>query len=186
MKIFFYDLETTGTRFWKNGIHQISALIYIDGKIVERLNYKVKPYKDAIIEKDALDIAGVSIQDIESYNEMNEVYNDLILNLSKYVNKFDKTDKFHLCGFNINAFDNHFFRAFFVQNNDSYFGSWFWSDSIDLMPILSMKLAEERTKMKDFKLATVAEFIGIDVDRSKIHDALYDVELCFSIFEKIK
>ena len=32
-KLFFYDLETTGTKFWKNGIHQISGAIVIDGEI---------------------------------------------------------------------------------------------------------------------------------------------------------
>ena len=26
-KLFFYDLETTGVKFWKNGIHQISGKI---------------------------------------------------------------------------------------------------------------------------------------------------------------
>jgi DNA polymerase III subunit epsilon len=31
--------------------------------------------------------------------------------------------------------------------------------------------------MKDFKLSTIAEKLGITVDPSKLHDALYDVEL---------
>ena len=30
------------------------------------------------------------------------------------------------------------------------------------------------------------ETTGTDVDKSKLHDAIYDAELCFSIFEKIK
>ena len=42
-KLFFYDLETTGTRYWKNGIHQISGAIMIDGEIKEKFNFKVKP-----------------------------------------------------------------------------------------------------------------------------------------------
>ena len=40
--------------------------------------------------------------------------------------KFDKKDKFFLVGYNNASFDNQFFRAFFVQNNDMYFGSYFW------------------------------------------------------------
>jgi uncharacterized protein YprB with RNaseH-like and TPR domain len=30
MKILFFDLETTGVKFWKNGIHQISGIVDID------------------------------------------------------------------------------------------------------------------------------------------------------------
>ena len=32
-KLFFYDLETTGVKHWKNGIHQISGRIVIDGEL---------------------------------------------------------------------------------------------------------------------------------------------------------
>lgn len=41
-KLFFYDLETTGVKYWKNGIHQISGAIVIDGEVKERFNFRVK------------------------------------------------------------------------------------------------------------------------------------------------
>ncbi len=34
MKILYYDLETTGVKYWKNGIHQIAGMVEIDGEIV--------------------------------------------------------------------------------------------------------------------------------------------------------
>lgn len=37
MKLLFYDLETTGIKYWRNGIHQISGEIVIDGEVKERL-----------------------------------------------------------------------------------------------------------------------------------------------------
>jgi DNA polymerase-3 subunit epsilon len=40
MKYFFFDLETTGTKYWKNGIHQISGLIEIDGEIKEKFDFR--------------------------------------------------------------------------------------------------------------------------------------------------
>lgn len=40
-KLFFYDLETTGTNPGRHGIHQISGEIVIDGKTVETFDYKV-------------------------------------------------------------------------------------------------------------------------------------------------
>lgn len=40
-KLFFFDLETTGVKYWKNGIHQISGAIVIDGEVKERFNFIV-------------------------------------------------------------------------------------------------------------------------------------------------
>ena len=150
-KLFFYDLETTGTKFWKNGIHQISGAIVIDGETKEKFDFKVRPNENCIIEEEALKIGGVTKEQIMAYPSMKEVYSKIITMLSKYVDKFDKKDKFHLVGYNNASFDNPFFRAFFVQNNDVYFGSWFWSDSIDIMVLASFKLRNVRHELVDFK-----------------------------------
>ena len=114
-KLFFYDLETTGLRYWKNGIHQISGAIVIDGELKERFNFKVKPFDKALIEEQALSVANVTESQIMEYPSMNIIYKQIVEMLSKYVDKFDKKDKFHLVGYNNASFDNSFFRAFFVQ-----------------------------------------------------------------------
>ena len=185
MKLFFYDLETTGVRYWKNGIHQISGMIVIDGEVKEEFNFKVQPYKDGVIEDEALKIAGITREDLESYADMKFIYVQICAILSKYVDKFNKKDKFHLVGYNNASFDNQFFRAFFIQNDDIYFGSWFWADSIDVMVLASNYLMSKRTQLIDFKLKTVAAFLGIEVDESRLHDALYDIQLTREIFNKV-
>jgi DNA polymerase-3 subunit epsilon len=184
-KLFFYDLETTGTKFWKNGIHQISGAIVIDGEIKEKFDFKVRPYETALIEEEALKIANVTKEQIMEYPSMKEVYSKIITMLSKYVDKFNKKDKFHLVGYNNASFDNPFFRAFFVQNNDVYFGSWFWSDSIDVMVLASYKLLNKRSELIDFKQSSVAKYLGIEIDDSKLHDAEYDIEICIKIFNML-
>jgi DNA polymerase-3 subunit epsilon len=185
-KIFFYDLETTGVKHWKNGIHQISGAIVIDGEEKEKFNFKVQPNPQATIEDEALAIAGVDRETVYSYPPMNEIYKELIKIIGKYVDRFKKTDKLHLCGFNNAPFDNQFFRGFFAQNNDNYFGSYFWSDSIDVMCLASNYLKSERHTMPNFKLMTVAKHLQIEVDESKLHDALYGIHLTRMIYEKVK
>jgi len=105
--------------------------------------------------------------------------------LSKYVDKFNKKDKFHLVGYNNASFDNAFFRAFFVQNNDVYFGSWFWSDSIDIMVLASFKLRNVRHELVDFKQSSVAKYLGIEIDDTKLHDAEYDIQICMKILKSL-
>lgn len=106
--------------------------------------------------------------------------------LAKYVDKFNKKDKFFLVGYNNASFDNQFLRGFFLQNGDNYFGSWFWSNSIDVMVLASNKLVERRAEMENFKLSTVAKFLGIQVSEDNLHDAFYDIYLTKAIFDIVK
>lgn len=177
MKRFFYDLETTGLYPGKHGIHQIAGLIEIDGEVVEGFNFKVKPNPLAEISPDALDASNVTVDQINSYEDMLSVFIKLKSILSKYVDPFNKQDKFFLVGFNNRKFDDDFLRGFFLQNGDNYFGSWFWSDSHDILVLASYFLRNKRTKMENFKLKTVAKYIGLEVDETKLHDAMYDIYL---------
>jgi DNA polymerase-3 subunit epsilon len=185
MKLFFFDLETTGVNHWQHSIHQMSGKIVIDGEEKETFNFKSCPHPRARIEDEALKIANVTREQVLAYPPMGEVYKALILILSKYCNKFDKSDKFYLVGFNNASFDNQFLRAFFVQNADQYFGSWFWPNPVDVYVFATPYLHKDRTKMENFKLKTVAKHLGIEVDETKLHDALYDIHLTQQIFNKV-
>lgn len=184
-KLFFYDLETTGTNPGRNGIHQISGEIVIDGKSVETFDFKVQPNPKAQIEDAALAVGGVTREQIMAYPPMGQVYTQLVTMLAKYVNKYDKTDKFHLVGYNNRGFDDNFFRGFFLQNGDNYFGSWFWADSIDVLVLASTFLASRRADLPNFKLATVADFLGIDTTAGKLHDASFDIYVTKAVFDFI-
>lgn len=188
-KRIFLDLETTGTNPGKHGIHQIAGCIEINGEVVESFNFKVKPNPAAQIDPVALEIAKVTTEQIMAYEPMIEVYKKLTSILGRYVDKFNKKDKFHIVGYNNRKFDEDFFRGFFLQNGDNFFGSWFWPDSMDVMVMASEYLEEERSEMKDFKLSTVAERMLMDADKpdeSKLHDADYDIYLTRQVFYAIK
>lgn len=186
MKIFAFDVETTGTDCRKHSIHQISWWLFVNGKIVDKQSLNVRPHPKAVIEDEALAIAGVSREQIESYSMGQEdLYAALMVVLNKYCDKFNKQDKIFLAGYNNAGFDNDFLRKLFEINQDNCFGSWFWSNSLDAMILATPYLALDRAQMPDFKLQTVARYCGITVEPEKLHDAEYDIYLTIEILKTV-
>lgn len=89
-----FDLETTGVNPGKNGIHQISGEIVIDGVSKEQFDFHVQPNPKAIIEEEALKVAGVTREQVLAYPPMRQVYSEFVAMLGKYVDKYNKKDKF--------------------------------------------------------------------------------------------
>lgn len=185
VKILFFDLKTTGVKYWKNGIHQIGGIVDMDGEEKERFDIRVRPNPQAIVEPEALEVAGVTMDEIMAYQPMEEGYRQLVGILSRYVSRYDKKDKLYLAGYNNAAFDNQFLRAFFVQNGDNYFESYFWPNPLDVYSLVTPRLFERRPMMDNFKLMTVAREMGIEIDESKLHDATYDIELTRDIYYRV-
>jgi len=184
-KLCFLDVETTGTNPARCAIHQISGSIYVDGEFKESFDYHVRPFEGAEINQDALDVGGLTTETLMSYPPHEEVFRSFVAMLSKYVNRYDRKDKFHMVGYNCQSFDSQFMRNFFLVNGDPYYGSWFWPDTIDVMILASAKLIEKRSEMPNFRLSTVASFLGITLDESKLHDSSYDIKLTEEVYKNV-
>ncbi|MBN1700198.1 MAG: hypothetical protein JW881_21990 [Spirochaetales bacterium] len=187
-KYLFIDIETTGLDTNKNGIIQIAGIIEINRNICEKFNFHVKPFASDIIDPEALRINNVAIDAFINdgrYIDPVAVHGKLIAVFSRYIDKFDKKDKFHLVGYNSLAFDVPFLRSWFYKCGDTYFGSWFFTPSIDIMPVWAYLLAAERDRLPDFKLSTVAAHCGIDIDTIQFHDAMQDVEVTRELYHAI-
>jgi DNA polymerase III subunit epsilon len=182
IKKIFYDLETTGLDPVINGVHQLSGCIEIDGNVAEYFNFKMKPFPTDEVEQKALDVGGVTIENLASYPEPQEVYKKFLTLMGKYVNKFDKKDKFFLYGYNNRKFDDNFLRSWFDKMGDKYFGSWFCQWTSDIMVLAVEHLLEDILEMENFKLMTVAKHMGIEIDETKAHDAVYDIDITRQLY----
>ena len=178
---FFYDLETTGLDYTKHGIQQIAGAIEVNGEIDFQFDWTLRPFTGKEINAEALGVTGKTEEQIRAYEDPKKVYARLMRQLSRYVDRYARTEKIHLIGFNNARFDNDFLRQFFMDNDDMYFGSWFFADSPDVMCLASQYLIDRRWQMPNFKLATVAKELGIDVDSAELHDAQYDIYLTLRI-----
>ncbi len=183
MKLIFIDVETTGTNFWQHGIHQLSGCIEVNGEIKADFNYQIQPNPKAKIEPEALAVSGKTLEEVMAYRPMGEIYKEFTALLGKFISKYDKADKAWFVGYNSASFDMPFVRAWFKQNGDEYFGSWFHSVSIDCIVLAAQQLMAERRDMENFKLHTVARKLGISVDDTRLHDAAYDIEITRRIYQ---
>lgn len=186
MKKFIFDLETTGLDPKKHGIIQTAGIIRLADGQKHKFNFKHKPFPHQILDPVALEITGTTQEMIETYAAPEKAYKALITLMDKYVDRYDKNDKFIIMGYNC-TFDIGFLRQFFINNNDKYYGSWFSSyNMIDVHKVFTALrgtgLFPELEALENMKLETLAKHYGIEIDA---HDALSDIyatEKLYDIF----
>jgi DNA polymerase-3 subunit epsilon len=179
MKLIFIDVETTGLDHKKNAIIQLAGIIRIDGRIKDRFNYKMQPHKEATID--------VNEQLAMRYRTKQETgFKKFKKLLEKHVNPYNKKDKFYFVAYN-SKFDENFLRAWFLRNDDKYFGSYFWNPSLDVMQLAlrDVMLKGERHELDNMKLGTVCKHYGIRVKEDDLHDAAYDIKITKDLYNKI-
>lgn len=183
MKKIFLDVETTGTEPKVHAIIQIAGIIEINGRTVDQFNWKLKPPMGALIEDKALEVNGISRAALADFPDQGEVFSSFLYMLDQHVDRFSKSDKFFLYAYNA-PFDTEFMRAWFNRNASKYFGSYFHFPSIDVAVLAGEKLQHVRGSMFNFKLATVAQHVGLDT-AGALHDAMFDVQLTYDLYNRL-
>lgn len=182
VKLFHIDVETTGVDHNKNAMVQLSGMIEIDGEVKEKLNLLVSPVKGDLVSQEALRVIGKTMDELRDYPSASDQYNLLIKTMEKYVDRYDKSDKFYFIGYN-SRFDEAFVRRFFEKCGDVYFGSWFHWPAIDVTNLAAVHFMQNGGRPHNFKLMTVANALGIEVDEAKAHDAMYDIVITKKIYQ---
>lgn len=184
----FIDVETTGLDPNKHGIHQIAGILAStndEGQTKEdRFNFHVQPIPGDEIDHRALEVSGVTLEMVMSGQDTSSVKKELETLMEGHVGRYNKYEKFFFIAYNA-SFDNEFMRIWYAKHNDRYFGSWFWTPYIDVMQVAALYLLKRRHEMKNFKLATVAEMLGIELKEVRMHDASYYVEITKQIWDMI-
>ncbi len=186
MKILWLDLETTGLSSYSCKITEIAAL-YIDTDKPEEIEEFHRYIKYAEYPDDYQKVAQITGLTPEVLEEKgfieSTVFNEFFDFINKKIDKFNKSDKCIVAGYNV-KFDVDFFRSFFYNNGNTYFGSYFFSASIDVMTIVAMSLIDGQieSNLPNFKLKTVANSVGIEFEA---HSAIDDIKATKELFEKL-
>lgn len=183
-KIIFIDTETGGVNPEKSALIQLSGIIRIDKKDIEKFNFYIKPFENSEVNEKALEVQGRTLEELKTdkYVEEKEVYKQFINLLDKYIDKYDRTDKFIVAGYNV-RFDVDILKAFFQRHGNNFLFSYLDSSMLDpLYSIRLLQIAEVLPVLENNKLETWCKHFGIEL---KAHDSLEDIEATKKLIGKL-
>ncbi len=181
MKILYLDCETTGLNPVLNNIIQVAGMIEIDGEVKEEFDFKCQPFSYANISAEAIKINGISIEEMKTYPEPKGVQKKVEIIFDKYIDKYNKLDKFIPAGHKI-GFDVDFLTAFFKKAGNSYCRSYIDYHELDNVPLLMTLQIIGKAHFDSFKLENVSKQWGIEIAS---HNALSDMRAARKVLQKI-
>lgn len=157
MKVIILDTETTGLNPETDRIHELAGFIRIDRKVKEVFNLKGKE---------------------------SDIYQKFVKILDKHIDKYDKKDKSIMVGYNVN-FDSDFIREMFKRNDNKFYGSYFFSPALDILQMAVVYFLN-KPRPENFKLVTICKKLGIKINESKLHTAMYDATITKELYNILR
>ena len=172
-KILWFDTETTGLTE-RSTIVQIAGIIEIDGEVKKKFNLRCRPFPGSEMSDKAFEITGLSKEEVMQYPDPKQVCQELKNIFARYIDKWDRADKFIVAGHNV-RFDVDQLTRWFRNCGDKYLGSWInYRKQLDTLGLfMAMQIADVMPELENAKLETIAKFMGIEFDA---HDAMADIE----------
>lgn len=183
MKLLWLDVETTGLNKEKCDIIQLAGIIVIDGEEKERFNLHAQPINWENIEPTSFEKTGMTLEKLKELPMPQEMYMKFVSILNKYINPYDRDDKFYIAGHNV-RFDLEFLNNFFIKMGNKYFGSYFYYHTVDLLALVTILHTAGLINLSTFKLGDIARYLDIHVD-GDLHDAQTDIDLTRKCFCKL-
>lgn len=183
-KILYLDVETSGLDVNKHGICTLAATAVVNGEEVGSLDLKINP--ESYIEPKeisdlALQVNGLTRDQLKGFGNSGLSFSYFIEFLDSYINKFDKNDKFTICGYN-SQFDSAFLRAWFLDNGHRFYGSYFYNYDLDVYALVRWLNFAGKLNTDNQKLETVCKSLGIELEA---HDARSDIEATRKLAKKL-
>ena len=176
MILLYIDTETTGLDTATCSIWQLSGYISDTATgVSDSFDYKMRPYRNEIVSKEAAAKTGVTQEELDSYPSQSEVFSSFTALLGKYVDLEDWNQRVTPVGYNV-SFDLDFLRSWFTFNNSAtLFSKNIYFPGIDVMYLAAYYLLGERSKMRNFQLSTVYEKLT-GKSLANAHNAMADID----------
>lgn len=183
IKLLWLDTETTGLNVERCDIVQIAGIVIIDGEEKERFNFHCQPMNYETIEQEAMEKTGMTVEKLKTFPTSQETYKQFKALLTKYIDPYNKNDKFYIAGHCV-KFDLEFIKSFFEKMGDKYCMSFFRHNVVDLMSFCTILLTAGLINPPNLTLGGIATYLGFP-DDPNLHDASVDIDLTRKCFCKL-
>lgn len=181
MKIWWVDTETTGLDPHRNDVVSLACIIEIDGEVKEEFTLNIQPFDWDNVELGALKVNGFTVDQLKTFMPPKEAHAKLCSYLKKYVDPYNRNDKFQPAGYNV-GFDVNFLSSFFKKCGDKYFGAYIDYHKLDPSSILQLLQLKGEVKLPSYRLQDVAKYFGIE---HQPHNAMSDIKATREIVYKL-
>lgn len=170
-EVLFFDCETGGTEPKTDAILQLSAIIEVDGNVVDEIDLKIKPLQGKTVTAEALEVQGRTVQEVMSFNDPIDSY--------AAFNKFlarrpaHKLNRYTMAGYNA-GFDCDFLNQWYKDISGGPFAYWKYLQfsPIDILPFVRAFKHIGIMDIENCKLGTVCKYFGVEI---QAHDSLSDI-----------
>jgi len=179
-EILFVDCETGGTNHETDALIQLSAIIEVDGSIVDEIDLKMKPAivqngfgkKFKNITAKALEVQGRTMDDINLFDNPTDCYQRFRKFLAR--RPASKQNRYIMAGYNAD-FDCRFINEWFKDMSGGPYEYWNYMQfsPIDVLPILRTMRHYGIIDIPDTKLGTVCSHFKIEIEA---HNSMSDIK----------
>jgi DNA polymerase-3 subunit alpha len=174
MDYLWIDVETTGRFADKHDVIQLACIPVVRGVKQKPFNEFCRPKNWNSIEQEAINVHGISIAKMKTFQSQEELLDKLVDYLSQF-----KT-RFVISGFNVN-FDKQFTSWLFNKNDRSQ--DFFSLFDINIHDTFARaKSVKGQIKTENMKLETLAKHWGIEINA---HDGLSDISATIEVDKRV-
>lgn len=184
-KILWIDTETSGLDACRHAILSIALLVEIDGVVVEESEFYMNA-GDAEIDEAALIANSLDVATVSSYPHPRDSLFRMQRVLDKYVDRFNKYDKFVPAGYNVSFDLNFLYEAYKRLRNgaDGYEpGCYLFTAPIDVRTCVGLAVANCGLRLRNYQLGSVCERLRIPLEA---HRALNDIRATRQAYEALQ
>lgn len=183
MKLLWIDCETGGTEAKLHDITEIAGIVEIDGHVVEEFQLLLQPSMERRVTREALLLQNRTVDQVMSHPfTQREGKEKLVEVMGRYVDKYNRSDKFTWAGQNP-LFDISFVQHLFKTQGDPYFGSWIDYHPLDLMAVIvALKSRGYFTGLPNFRLSSICRELNVELNNA--HNAFDDIRATRAAYYK--
>lgn len=180
-KLLWVDCETGGTEPKTDALLQLSAIIEIDGKVVDEIDLKMKPARGKAVTKEALDVQGRTLKDIGGFEDPRVCFDKFYKFLQREPKS--KENRFVVGGYDVD-FDLRFIFEWFkdITGGPYQFWGYLQFSPIDVLPTLRAMRHAGIIEAENTELKTMCKVFNIEL---KAHDSMNDIRATRLLTKKV-